>query len=201
MTEPAELIRNIVQACSGCKHGRAKMECKRNLSQCPSRKVRGWRKELDRLTTGKVLVVDSIEQRKEVINMKGQRGFTLIELLVVIAILGIIAAVVALNIGNFFGRGAVQSANVEAKQVETAVIAYVADTDSTCFDAVIGPEQNYPVNATASEGVHQYLGGPGNLQAVYTITNCVVTAAVPIEGSRWGDIHFCDGMWQLEECS
>ena len=35
-----------------------------------------------------------------------QKGFTLIELLVVIAILGIIAAMVALNVGSFFGRAA-----------------------------------------------------------------------------------------------
>lgn len=34
-----------------------------------------------------------------------QKGFTLIELLVVIAILALIAAVVALNVGGFFGRG------------------------------------------------------------------------------------------------
>jgi prepilin-type N-terminal cleavage/methylation domain-containing protein len=31
-----------------------------------------------------------------------QKGFTLIELLVVIAILGVIAAVVAFNVGNYF---------------------------------------------------------------------------------------------------
>jgi prepilin-type N-terminal cleavage/methylation domain-containing protein len=34
-----------------------------------------------------------------------QKGFTLIELLIVIAILGCIAAVVFLNIGDFFSRG------------------------------------------------------------------------------------------------
>jgi prepilin-type N-terminal cleavage/methylation domain-containing protein len=58
---------------------------------------------------------------------RGEKGFTLIELLVVIAILGVIAAVVALNVGNFFGRGTVQSANTELHQVQTAVIAAMAD--------------------------------------------------------------------------
>jgi len=58
---------------------------------------------------------------------RGEKGFTLIELLVVIAILGVIAAVVALNVGNFFGRGTVQSANTELHQVQTAIIACMAD--------------------------------------------------------------------------
>lgn len=35
--------------------------------------------------------------------MRNQRGFTLIELLVVIAVCGIIAAVIALNVGSFLG--------------------------------------------------------------------------------------------------
>jgi len=61
---------------------------------------------------------------------RGEKGFTLIELLVVIAILGVIAAVVALNVGSFFGRGTVQAANTELHQVQTAVISCMADCES-----------------------------------------------------------------------
>ena len=70
---------------------------------------------------------------------RGQGGFTLIELLIVIAILGIVAAVVALNIGGFFGQGVEQAANTEAHQVQTAVIAYMAENDQTDFDGDVGP--------------------------------------------------------------
>jgi len=61
---------------------------------------------------------------------RGEKGFTLIELLVVIAILGIIAAVVALNVGTFFGRGTLQAANTELHQAQTAIISAMADGET-----------------------------------------------------------------------
>lgn len=57
----------------------------------------------------------------------GEKGFTLIELLVVIAILGIIAAVVVPNFGNFLGRGQTEACEVEARMVSTVTIAYASD--------------------------------------------------------------------------
>ena len=69
----------------------------------------------------------------------GQKGFTLIELLVVIAILGVIAAVVALNIAGFFGRGTLQAANTELHQTQTAIISAMADAET---NVVISPTTN-----------------------------------------------------------
>jgi prepilin-type N-terminal cleavage/methylation domain-containing protein len=61
---------------------------------------------------------------------KGEKGFTLIELLVVIAILGIIAAIVVPNFGNFFGRGQTEACQIEERMVKTITIAYASDNGS-----------------------------------------------------------------------
>jgi len=84
----------------------------------------------------------------------GQKGFTLIELLVVIAILGVIAAIVALNVSTFFGRGTVQAANTELHQVQTAIISAMADAETA---ALTSPNSTVPL-------VH-WAGGPGVIYA------------------------------------
>jgi type IV pilus assembly protein PilA len=73
--------------------------------------------------------------RKAISFNSRQKGFTLIELLVVIAILGVIAAVAVPNIGKFFGRAKQESFNTELHNLQTGVMAMMADSDSENLDA------------------------------------------------------------------
>ncbi len=69
----------------------------------------------------------------------GEKGFTLIELLVVISILGVLAAVVVLNVTKYMGAGQNEAAGTELVQIQTAVAAYMYDhtgTAPTKFDDI-----------------------------------------------------------------
>jgi len=133
---------------------------------------------------------------------RGEKGFTLIELLVVIAILGIIAAVVVLNITGFFGRGKEEAANTEAHQVQTAIVAYMAGPGSNVTGTnYVGPNDNIPTGANVTtESVWKYLLNPGLLQAKYTVTDGLITnASTNITGStsKWDGCAWNTtvGMW------
>ena len=139
----------------------------------------------------------------------GQKGFTLIELLVVIAILGVIAAIVALNVSTFFGRGTLQAANTELHQVQTAIISAMADAETATLTSpnstadlywAGGAGTIYYGNPALEPGVGyfdaaHYVYGP--LRAAYEIdsTGAILQAtnnSTLIVGSPWSGIHWDD---------
>jgi type IV pilus assembly protein PilA len=116
---------------------------------------------------------------------RGEKGFTLIELLVVVAILGILAAVIVPNIAGFIGEGKVESANTEAHNVETSVVAYMVANNLIDFDGDVGP-------ATAT-GPEQYLTNPTTLQATYTFVDANITVGTIVAGGKWTGLQYTVG--------
>ena len=47
--EENELVRQIVQTCAACKHGRTNLTCRQKLSQCHSKKVKLWLKQIQKI--------------------------------------------------------------------------------------------------------------------------------------------------------
>ena len=148
----------------------------------------------------------------------GQKGFTLIELLVVIAILGVIAAVVALNIAGFFGRGTLQAANTELHQAQTAIITMMADAESNRVEVFGGGatvqwagEENVvtiPNPAGGDWDASDYIYGP--LRAEYTVVAWAANVTNPgaiIAGNSeilggWGDTIAWDNCvtnWAMQD--
>jgi len=122
---------------------------------------------------------------------RGEKGFTLIELLVVIAILGVIAAVVALNIAGFFGRGTLQAANTELHQAQTAIIAAMADAESNNVTAGTdwGGQEDY-IMVTGAGGTFDaadYCYGPFRAEYNVDATGAITYGdPEPAAGGGWG---------------
>jgi type IV pilus assembly protein PilA len=106
----------------------------------------------------------------------GEKGFTLIELLIVIAVLGVLAAVIIPNVGNFIKSGNLAAANAEVSTLKTTEQAFYAD---------------YGVNATSvASNLTSYLG-TAPVKGTYTITSGALAPVVATDywtvtaGLKW----------------
>lgn len=91
----------------------------------------------------------------------GEKGFTLVELLVVIAIIGVIAAVVVPNVGQFMGRGKTEAYAAELNNVRTATIAMMADSDAGVLDGVVAAtdDMDLVLADSGAKKLSEYLSG------------------------------------------
>src|SRR5580700_8830184 len=119
-----------------------------------------------------------IQERRAATN-GDEWGFTLIELLIVIVVLGVLAGVVVFALGGVTSTSAQAACNSDAKNVETAVEAYRAQSTTGSYPAtaIVGTAGG----AGQSQLVPTYLRTwPTANVAHYTITVVATTGEVDV---------------------
>ena len=105
----------------------------------------------------------------------GEKGFTLIELLVVVAILGVLAAVAVPNVGKFIDKGQEESYATELHNIQTAVMAMIADSNAGELDQEYSTETGDMGTICADNAsltLDEYLTG---LDGTWVSSNCTYT--------------------------
>lgn len=120
----------------------------------------------------------------------GEKGFTLIEILVVVAILGVIAAVAVPNVGKFLKKGHQEAAVTELHNVQTAVMAAMADgevgTITSVDDAPTTADftSTSDVTVSANVTVGDYIvGGNASVQGEYSVESDGTTNQISYPGT------------------
>ena len=90
-----------------------------------------------------------------------QSGFTLVELLLVVLILGMLAAIVVVNVAGLVGRGERETYESDEKTIQTAVSAFYADIHAYSSNGGWNEQGNYTSvhNYPTESGTYYYIDG------------------------------------------